>query len=73
MPGQLAPARGWLATANNDNRPDGYAYDYSSFFAPSYRYERITQVLASMRAMTIADHRSLMTDTLNLQAKRLFH
>jgi penicillin amidase len=71
MPGQMSPARGWVATANNDNRPDGYRYDYSSFFAPTYRYERISQVLGSTRAMTLADHRTLMLDALNLQAKRL--
>jgi len=71
MPGQMSPARGWLATANNDNRPDGYPYDYSSFFSPSYRYERISQVLGSTPSMTLADHRALMTDTLNLQAKHL--
>ena len=71
MPGQMSPARGWIATANNDNRPDGYRYDYSSFFSPSYRYERIGQVLSATRAMTLADHRSLMLDTLNLQAKHL--
>ncbi|HYS11879.1 MAG TPA: penicillin acylase family protein, partial [Burkholderiaceae bacterium] len=71
MPAQLSPARGWLATANNDNRPDGYPYDYSSFFSPSYRYERISQVLAATRSMRLDDHRALMTDTLNLQAKRL--
>jgi len=71
MPGQLAPARGWVASANQDNRPDGYAYDYSSFFSPAYRYERIGQVLTATRTMTVADHRALMTDTLNLQSKRL--
>ena len=71
MPGQLSPARGWVATANNDNRPDGYPYDYSSFFAPTYRYDRISQVLGATRAMTLADHRTLQVDTLNLQARRL--
>ena len=71
MPGQLAPARGWIATANNDNRPEGYPYDYSSFFAPSYRYQRIGQVLSATRAMTLDDQRALMTDTLNLQARHL--
>src|SRR5262249_13863488 len=71
MPGQMSPARGWLATANNDNRPDGYPFDYSSFFSPSYRVERIGQVIASTRAMTLADHRALQADTLNLQAKKL--
>ncbi|HEU0201080.1 MAG TPA: penicillin acylase family protein [Burkholderiaceae bacterium] len=71
MPGQMVPARGWVATANHDNRPDGYAYDYSSYFSPTYRYERIAQVLQAGKAMTTADQRALMTDTLNVQAQRL--
>ncbi len=71
MPGQLSPARGWVATANNDTRPDGYPYDYSSFFSPSYRYERIGQVLDASRTMALDDQRALLTDTLNLQARHL--
>lgn len=71
MPGQLAPARGWIATANHDTRPDDYAHEYSSYFAPPYRYERIAQVLDAGRAMKTDDQRALMMDTLNLQARRL--
>ena len=71
MPGQMSPARGWVASANNDNRPDAYPFDYSSFFSPSYRYQRIGQVLDAGKAMTTDDHRALMTDPLNLQAQRL--
>jgi len=70
-PGQLSPARGWVATANHDTRPDGYAYDYSSHFAPSYRYQRIAQVLDASRGMTTADQRRLLTDTTNLQVPKL--
>lgn len=71
MPGQLAPARGWVATANHDNRPDGYPYDYSSFFSPSYRYERIGQVLEAGNGMDVADQVRLMRDTHNLQVRHL--
>jgi penicillin amidase len=67
----MSPARAWVGTANNDNRPDDYPYDYSSFFSPGYRYERITQVISATRQMTFADHRALMTDTLNVQARSL--
>ncbi len=70
MPGQVSPARGWLASANNDNRPDGYEYDYSSYFAP-YRYERIAQVLQGSPTMTLADHLKLLGDIQNIQALRL--
>ncbi|HXF44765.1 MAG TPA: penicillin acylase family protein [Burkholderiaceae bacterium] len=71
MPGVLAPARGWVASANHDNRQDGYPYDYSSFFSPAYRYQRIAQVFETGRALTVQDQRALMLDTLNLQALRL--
>jgi penicillin amidase len=71
MPGQIAPARGWVATANHDTRPDGYPFDYSSFFAPSYRYERIAEVLDAARGMGTAGQRALLTDPKNLQAQRL--
>jgi len=67
----MAPARGWVATANNDTRPDGYPFDYSSFFSPSYRYERIAQVLGAGTGMKVDDHRRLMIDPTNLQTKRL--
>jgi penicillin G amidase len=71
MPGQMAPARDWVATANNDNRPDDYAFDYSTFFSPSYRFRRIGEVLGSAKGMTTRDQIALMTDTVNLQARRL--
>src|SRR5690625_4131376 len=71
MPGTMAPARGWVATANHDNRPDNYPYDYSSFFSPSYRYERIGQVLDGGENMDVADQMSLLSDTRNLQVRHL--
>ncbi len=71
MPGQIAPKRGWVATANQDTRPDNYPFDYSSFFSPSYRYERIAAVLNAGKSLTTADHARLMMDSKNLQVARL--
>lgn len=71
MPSVLAPDRGWVSTANHDTRPAGYPFEYSSYFAPSYRYRRIGQVLGSAHGMTTADQAALMTDPTNLQAVRL--
>jgi penicillin amidase len=71
MPGQIAPRRGWVATANHDTRPDNYPFDYSSYFSPSYRYERIAQVLDAGKALRTADHARLMMDSKNLQVPRL--
>ena len=71
MPGTLSPARDWVGTANHDTRPDGYPFEYSSYFASSYRIRRIGEVLDQARGMRTEDQRALMTDTRNLQAPRL--
>ncbi|MDO8418396.1 MAG: penicillin acylase family protein [Rubrivivax sp.] len=71
MPGTLSPARDWVGTANNDNRPDDYAFDYSSYFSPSYRYRRIAEVLGRGKGMTTQDQLKLMLDIDNLQSRRL--
>ena len=71
MPGTMAPARDWVGTANHDTRPDGYAFDYSSYFASSYRMRRIIEVLDGAGQMKTADQLALMMDTKNLQAPRV--
>jgi penicillin amidase len=71
MPGLMAPARDWVGTANHDTRPDGYAFDYSSYFASSYRYRRMIEVLDQAKGMRTADQSALMMDAQNLQAARL--
>lgn len=71
MPGQVSPVRDWVGTANHDNRPDDYAFDYSSYFASSYRYRRIIEVLDAGKGMRTADQLALMMDAQNLQAPRL--
>ena len=71
MPGTMAPARDWVGTANNDTRPDGYAFDYSSYFASSYRIRRIAEVLEQGKGMRTKDQLALMMDAQNLQAPRL--
>jgi penicillin amidase len=71
MPSMLAPARDWVGTGNHDNRPDDYPFDYSSYFAPSYRFGRIKEVLDVARGMRTADQLALMLDVENLQARRL--
>ena len=71
MPGTMAPTRDWVGTANHDNRPDGYAFDYSSYFASSYRIRRMIEVLDQAKGMRSAEQSALMMDTQNLQASRL--
>jgi len=71
MPGTLAPARGWVGTANHDTQPDGFPYYYSNYFAPGYRYRRMTDVLDGPGKLGVADHFALMSDARNLQSDRL--
>ena len=71
MPGQFNPARGWVGTANNDTRVDDYPYYYSSGFAPSFRYQRVAQLIESKPLTSPEDHRDFMLDVKNLQAEAL--
>ena len=71
MPATMSPARDWVGTANHDNRPDGYAFDYSSYFASSYRIRRMIEVLDQAKGMRTADQSALMMDAQNLQSPRL--
>jgi penicillin amidase len=67
----MPTARDWVGTANHDNRPEGYAFDYSSYFASSYRIRRMVEVLDQGKGMRTADQSALMMDAQNLQAARL--
>ncbi|MDP1902297.1 MAG: penicillin acylase family protein [Rubrivivax sp.] len=71
MPGQISPASGWVATANHDTRSADYPYEYSTFFSPPYRYDRIAEVLSASGRMTTADQARLMMDIKNLQTRHL--
>lgn len=67
----ITTGRDWVGSANHDNRPDGYAFDYSSYFASSYRMRRIIEVLDNAKGMSTSDQAALMMDAHNLQAARL--
>jgi penicillin amidase len=71
MPGQFNPARGWVGTANNDTRSDDYPYYYSSGFAPSFRYQRVAELIEGKPRTSPDDHLGFMLDIKNLQAEAL--
>ncbi len=72
LPHSRAPARGWIATANND--PFGFTADgrldddpwyYGAFFDPGYRASRIESELARLAArgaVTVDDLQALQLD-----------
>jgi len=68
MPGEFNPSRGWSGTANHDTRPADYPYTYSTYFAPSYRYRRLAQLLDGNDSVSVDDHWAYMHDVKNLQA-----
>ncbi len=71
MPSSRGEATGWVATANNDLKADGFPYFYSSHFSPAYRYSRIRQMLSDGVDLSMEDHWRFIQDDLNLQAEIL--
>jgi penicillin amidase len=67
------PADGFIATANNDLIPPGYAHmDAVGFaWADPYRWARISEVLGSGRKFSIADLMRLQTDYTSIPARQL--
>ncbi len=46
MPSAMNPEKNWLATCNQKTITHDFPYYYSSYFAPSYRYRRIAELMA---------------------------
>jgi penicillin G amidase len=71
MPQSHNPERGWLGTCNHNTITKDYPYYYSSHLSPSYRYERLSQLLDSGGPKSVDDHWQFQRDTMNLMAKRI--
>ena len=71
LPQLLNPESGFIATANQNNIPEGYPHQVSFLWADPFRFLRITEVLSSGRTMSLADMRNLQQDVLSLPARRL--
>lgn len=68
MPGALNPARGWAGNANHRTLPADYPYAYSTYFAASWRYRRMLELLDAPGRLGAADHWRFMHDTRNVMA-----
>ncbi|WP_300456602.1 penicillin acylase family protein [Desulfobacula sp.] len=71
MPGTLNPEKNWIGTCNQKTIKHDYPYYYSSYFAPSYRYRRVKELMASSNKKTIDDLWMYQRDTKNLMAQSL--
>jgi penicillin G amidase len=71
LPHEVDPARGWIATANQDNLPKGYPFAVSYQWTEPFRFARIEEVLGSPRRFTLMDSMKLQQDELSLPARSL--
>jgi penicillin G amidase len=62
LPSVYDPSSGIIATANGRVSPDDYPYTLSTEWVPSYRTERIYQVLRQNKKFAPADMLTLQTD-----------
>ncbi len=70
MPASVNPPRGWLGTANHRTLPADYPYAYSTYFASSWRYRRMKELL-DHGVFSATDHWNFMWDTKNTMAAEL--
>jgi penicillin amidase len=71
LPHVADPPGGWLATANQDNLPQGYPFAVGSQWTDPFRFARIEEVLGSGRRLTLTDMTQLQHDALALPARSL--
>jgi penicillin amidase len=71
---EFNPPRGWVASANEMNLPEGYPNEDRKvgfeWYAP-YRYERIAEVLRENPSFGLEDSVELQTDYLSVPARRI--
>jgi penicillin amidase len=72
-PHALNPSSGFIATANNNLIPPGYAHMNAVGYewADPFRWTRIAEVLGSGRKLTVDDMTRLQTDYLSIPAREL--
>ncbi len=70
LPALHNPPRGFVATANQMNLPDGYAKPTSYEWADRSRITRIEEVLSGLPKATLADSMALQTDSHDALSRR---
>jgi len=73
LPSEYNPAKGWFASANQNNLPAGWPRDRIPAFSfrDPYRYDRIASVLSAEPRHRLADSVALQHDTLSTPARQL--
>ncbi|MFN2483221.1 MAG: penicillin acylase family protein [Pyrinomonadaceae bacterium] len=71
LPSTYNPRAGFIATANHNILPEGYAHALSYEFSPSTRFRRIEEVLRSGRNFSVEDFERLQHDEMSIIARRI--
>lgn len=71
MPGTLNPYKNWISTCNHKVIDSDYPYYYSSYFASSYRYRRVKQLMELTGKKSGDQFWQFQRDTKNLMAEKL--
>lgn len=71
MPGSLNPDKNWLGTCNHKVADSEYPYYYSSYFAASYRYRRLKELMAGPGKKDADDLWQYQRDTKNIMAQKI--
>jgi penicillin amidase len=74
LPMEFNPSRGWIATANEMNLPEGYPYEEKKVgfeWLTPFRRQRIDEVLGKNLNHTLRDSVKLQTDYLSVPARRI--
>jgi penicillin amidase len=71
LPHVLNPEKGFIATANQHNVPQGYPHLLGLQWSDPCRYLRIQEFLSSKKKLTLKDMKDLQQDYLSLPARTL--
>jgi penicillin amidase len=71
LPQSADPPAGWIATANNDIRPPGYAPFLGARWEPPYRYGRIADLIGGTPKHTVESLMAIQLDTLSPAAREV--
>jgi len=74
LPREMNPARGYIATANDNTHPPGYkgrpVFYHSTAGVATSRIARLHQILGSGKTLSVEDHKRIQHDAYSLTAER---
>ncbi len=69
-PQEYNPPRHWIATANHNILPEGYKHRLSHEWAMPFRYQRVAEMLAGSKKLSIEDMQRMQQDVNSMAARR---